>query len=164
MTIPLKLGETARVQIPVWESDFFTKKSGLGSGNFTMTVWKDGVLDAVTPTVAEIGSTGEYKVEFVPDDLGVWFLEVKSDYDGKVWEEDFPVGKTQHFEAQFEAADRGVNTEFGVWIEVDGEPKLDLTSIGLKLYDNDGTEVKDLGTQAARRLRACTSSPCSRLS
>jgi hypothetical protein len=116
-----------------------------------MTVWKDGAVSAIAPSVSEIaGSPGEYNIEFVPDDLGVWFLEVKSDYDGKVWEEDFIVGKTQHLEAQFEAADSGVNTEFGVWIEVNGEPKLDLTSVGLKLYDNDGTEVWDLGTQVGK--------------
>ena len=63
-------------QFPLLQrNDWYTKISGEES-NLTGAVWKDGVLDAVSVTIAEVGVTGEYKATFTPDDVGLWELEI----------------------------------------------------------------------------------------
>ena len=63
--------------------DGYTKKTG--ESVFTTTVWKDGVESALSVAVAEIGSSGEYKISFTPDAEGVWSVNVFIDYNKDWW-------------------------------------------------------------------------------
>lgn len=72
-------------QFPVFEPDGHTKKSGLAAGNFTSTVFQEGVVVGVSVTVAEIGVTGEYKTSFTPTGHGLYELQVKNDYNNEIW-------------------------------------------------------------------------------
>jgi hypothetical protein len=72
-------------QFPVFEPDGHTKKSGLLAGNFTSTVFQEGVVVAVVVTITEIGATGEYKTSFTPTGQGLYELQVKNDYNDEIW-------------------------------------------------------------------------------
>ena len=75
----VKINDIAVDQFPVISiEDGYTKVSGETA--FTKTVWKNGVLDSVPATISEINSSGEYKMEFTPDDIGFWKVEVLIDY------------------------------------------------------------------------------------
>ncbi len=77
-------GEAVIDQFPIWEHDGYTKKTG--ETVFTVMVWLDGVVQAaIIPTVSEIGTSGEYKIEFQPDNTGFWTVEVLIDYNKDIW-------------------------------------------------------------------------------
>jgi len=73
MTRQVKINEAVIDQFPVFDFDGYTKLSGQ---TFVSTVWKDAVVDGATVTITEIGSSGEYKMEFTPDSIGFWKVEV----------------------------------------------------------------------------------------
>lgn len=54
----------------------YPKQSGLTSADWMVTVWCNGVVSAVVPTITEIGTSGEYKVVFHPNAVGFWKVEV----------------------------------------------------------------------------------------
>lgn len=65
-------------QISVYDDTGVAKISGLTlvGGDFTVTVWLDGVPDALPVSITEIGVSGEYLVEFTPNLEGTWIVEV----------------------------------------------------------------------------------------
>jgi hypothetical protein len=83
MTRQIQIGDTVVDQFPVFSDDGYTKVSGQTS--FVSSVWKDAVVEAVPVTISEIGSSGNYKVEFEPDDEGLWRVEVLIDYNKDIW-------------------------------------------------------------------------------
>ena len=78
-------GSTVIDQFPVFEDNGYTKKTGLGPANFTATVFLDAVLIAVGVTVDEIGSTGEYKVNFTAGFNGLYEAQVYNDFNDEIW-------------------------------------------------------------------------------
>lgn len=90
MSRQIEAGETVIDQFPVFEWDGYTKKSG--ETVFTTSLWKDGVSQPALPvTISEIGASGEYKVDFEPDDSGFWLLQVLIDYNKDVWKGEYDV-------------------------------------------------------------------------
>jgi hypothetical protein len=143
--LTVDLGNDVVDQFPVWESDGVTKKSGETS--FTTRVWKDGVAQATAVTIAEIGSTGEYKVSFIPDSVGTWTIEVVVAYNDDVWGGQYQVVQAEaHLGASL--SDNGTTATFALWIEKGGQARTDLDSIAAVVRNADGVQVADLGTQS----------------
>lgn len=71
--------------------DGYTKVSG--QTVFTSTVWKDAVVQAVGVIIVEIGSSGEYKFEFTPDDIGYWKVEILIDYNKELLNFEYSVSE-----------------------------------------------------------------------
>jgi len=80
-------------QFPVYQSDGYTKKSG--ETVFTTTVWRNGVAQAISPTIVEIGSSGEYKITFIPDNFGFWVVEVLIDYNKDLWYGEYDIAPNE---------------------------------------------------------------------
>ncbi len=89
MSRPEKLGDIVVDHFPVFDTDGYTKKSG--ETVFTTTLWKDAVEQVLSVVIAEIGSSGEYKVSFTPDAIGVWSVDVLADYNKDVWGAEYSV-------------------------------------------------------------------------
>lgn len=64
----------------VLAADGITKVTGLVQAtDFAITVFRDGaVVTPFTVTVTEIGTTGEYDVQFTPDQIGYWEVHIES--------------------------------------------------------------------------------------
>lgn len=79
-------------QFAVWEADGFTKHSGLLQADFTIVLWFNGALNDTQPvTIVEIDTSGEYKVSFTPNYIGVWECEVSIPYNKDVWHGQYQV-------------------------------------------------------------------------
>jgi len=72
-------------QFPAFELDGYTKRTGLSGGDFDITVFKDSVVDPLAATIAEIGTTGEYKLEYTPPGSGRWEVQVLIDFNKHIW-------------------------------------------------------------------------------
>lgn len=83
MSRPIKVGEVVVDHFSVFDFDGYTKKTG--ETVFASTLWKNGVVSALPVAIAEIGSSGEYKIEFTPDTEGVWSVNVLIDYNKDWW-------------------------------------------------------------------------------
>lgn len=83
-TVP---GQAIQDQFPAWQDDGFTKQSGLsvGGGHFLVTVWQDTVVSGLPVTVSEIGTSGEYRVQYTPPSEGIWVVEIKVNTNQDVW-------------------------------------------------------------------------------
>jgi hypothetical protein len=81
----VETGTTVIDQFPAFEDDGFTKRSGLTAGNFTPTVFRDGAVLALSVTISEIGTTGEYKVEFTPSVDGYYDVQVLIGFSKEIW-------------------------------------------------------------------------------
>ena len=80
-------------QLPVYEPDGVTKRSGLTAADFTVAVWHDGAeRPGFAVAITEIGS-GEYRVEFTPDATGYWVVEVANGYNTEIWVGEYDVVK-----------------------------------------------------------------------
>ena len=138
-------------QFPVFDTDGFTKKSGLSF--FDVRLWIDNIPSALPVNISEIGVSGEYAISFTPNATGYWKLEVGIPFNEHVWGEDiecdYPAGSVTaiHRYFQYTAADNGAQAEFGIWVEEGGSPRLDIDSISAKIHDNAGNVIVDLGTE-----------------
>lgn len=69
--------------------------TGLTNSSFTKLLYKDGALSAQTVTVTEI-SSGQYKVTFMPNAEGVWYLLVYQTSTSSVkYSNNYPVRKVE---------------------------------------------------------------------
>jgi hypothetical protein len=85
-----KVSTAARCDFSVYDSNG-DPVTGLVNGDFTKLLSKDGVDDATSVTVSEIGS-GRYSVTFTPASVGIWTVTVRnSTYDKEGWQETFDV-------------------------------------------------------------------------
>jgi hypothetical protein len=81
-----EVGELVVSSFAAFEDDGYTKRSGLTApGDFTTTVFLDGAADPLSVTITEIGSTGQYSVQFTPDAVGVWHVQVLIDFNKDIW-------------------------------------------------------------------------------
>jgi hypothetical protein len=129
-------------QFPVWEDDGYTKKSG--ETVFTVTIWKDGVVQSIPSSITEIGTSGEYEITFTPDDSGFWLAEVKIPYNEQVW---FGQYDTEKSDLEFTAsmAEDGATARFTVWGEDHQGRATFLTGMTAEIRDSAGGLVAPLG-------------------
>jgi len=141
----VQIGSEVIDQFPVFDEDGYSKVSGVV--DFDPTIWKDGVEQAVTPTITEIDSSGEYKISFTPDAVGVWVAEVLIPLNKQIWGNQYNVhlGSEEDGEMRFSMADDGNHITMLCWLEVDGQRVTTLTEVAAQIKDKDGL-VKDLGT------------------
>ena len=86
----MKVSTTARAVFTVFDSND-AAVTGLGDGDFTKRLAKDGANDATAVTVAEIAN-GRYTATFTPASTGVWYLLIlQATYNLRGWEETFDV-------------------------------------------------------------------------
>lgn len=87
MTRPVQIGVPASGQFPIWDIDGITKLSGLVPADFNVIIYRDAVPQSGHSfTIAEIGSSGEYKFTFTPNVIGYWVTEVTYyGLDGQNW-------------------------------------------------------------------------------
>lgn len=77
----LKRNVAAIDQFPALEADGYNKRTGLAlPADFTVTVWLNGAVSALAPTITEIGTSGEYRVDFTPTTDGFLVVEVLIDF------------------------------------------------------------------------------------
>ena len=83
MSRQVKIGEVVVDSFPVFDLDGYSKKSG--ETFFTSVLRQDGIDSAVFVSISEIGVSGDYRINFTPDSVGVWMLDVFSDYSKEWW-------------------------------------------------------------------------------
>lgn len=141
------LGETFIGHFPVFAPDGVTKQSGVTT--FVLTQWNNGAA-ALAPdaAVAEIGTSGEYRVALTPGAVGAWGVEVYVPSTGDRWGDEFTVAQPA-LAWGLTAADDTVAARFAVWLERDGVRQLDIASVAAVVRTPDGADVHDLGTDSA---------------
>lgn len=73
-------------QFPVFELDGYTPHSGLVQANFDVQIFRDGVEQVGHAfTIAEIGTTGQYRFVFTPNSTAFWLAVVSIPYNREVW-------------------------------------------------------------------------------
>jgi hypothetical protein len=90
MICEVESGSTVIDQFPVFESDGYSKKSGLtlAGGDFVVTAWRNGYQVGVSLTITEIsGTPGEYRVEWTPPFgiLGRYEIQVFINHNKQIW-------------------------------------------------------------------------------
>ncbi len=147
MTRGVFLGRTIVDHFPIW--DWQGKSKTSGQTVFLVSLWCNGVASNVPVTVAEIGTSGEYKVEFAPDALGIWSVEIVNGFNRDAWHGEYDV-KPPVVDVQSTMADNGTIATFALWVEIDGERRVDFDSIGAQIKDATGATVHDFGVQTTQ--------------
>jgi hypothetical protein len=81
----VEIGSAALDQFPAFENNGYSKRSGLGVGDFTSTVFLNGAVVVLPVTISEIGSSGEYRTSFVPAAGGLYEVQVLIDFNKQIW-------------------------------------------------------------------------------
>jgi len=129
---------------PIFEVDGITKHSGVTS--FTTNLLKDGVVSVVPVTISEIGTTGDYKVSFTPNAIGVWVVQVFNTYDDVWWSSTVEAAYSDaSSEARISVAfdDSVPRLYMESWLERGGTviEKAELISCEVTLLDYLGNEI-----------------------
>lgn len=141
-TRPVTLGQTIIDQFPVYDTDGFSKKSGITV--FDINLWKDAIPSLLPVAITEIGTSGEYKVELTPDSPGVWLCEVNIPFNKQAWYGEYTLEKS-NIEFSSSMAEDGTTARFTVWGEDEHGRATWLTAMSAKVYDAAGSLVVDLG-------------------
>ena len=79
-------------QFPVFEVDGYTPHSGLVQSDFDVQIFKNGIEQVAHAfTIAEIGSTGHYRLSFTPATVGFWRPVVSVPYSMAVWGAEYDI-------------------------------------------------------------------------
>lgn len=143
MAKQIAFGDLAIDNFPIFQADGYTKKSGETA--FVKTLRKNSSPQSLPVTVTEIGTTGEYRTQFTPNDVGFWSLEILIDYNKEIWYGEFQVGGEEVVWGAT-MADDGVNAVFGVWLEQEGVRRTDITTLTAILKNTSGAVVVNLGS------------------
>ena len=146
--IQTSVGDLTRLHFSLFQEDGITPETGKVDGEFDKSFYKENTEVALSSTVTEIGSTGVYFVEFTPDDVGRWYLEVIcADFDdvyGCLFNVN-PGGAVLGYlvnEAQMNVAyDESITTLYlEVWLDRNGQSVSagDLISCSVEVYDDGG--------------------------
>lgn len=81
----VQVGSTVLDQFPAFEDDGYTKRSGLGPGDFTTTAFVNGGVASLSTTIGEIGATGEYYLSFTAPVVGFYELQVLVNFSKQIW-------------------------------------------------------------------------------
>ena len=79
------VGDTTVDHFPAFEDDGFTKRTGLGAGDFAITVFRNAAELAMAVGIAEIGATGEYLVQFAPPLDGFYEVQILILFNKEIW-------------------------------------------------------------------------------
>jgi hypothetical protein len=101
MSRQVETSEPVQDNFSAFENDGYTKRSGLTAPDFTVTVYKDGAPLALSVTITEIGSTGEYMVELTPAVDGFYSVQILIDFSKEIWEGEYTAGETSDTLADF---------------------------------------------------------------
>ena len=157
MTRQAITGQLVEDQFTAFDLDGYTPKSGLTA--FTTNLWHNAVPSVVPVTVAEIGSSGEYKVSFTPDADGVWMVKVLVDYNKDVWGEDYESSAGDLGDI-YEMVRRslGLNHENIFIDETTYDANLQLLSARVRLWDSKANcdAATDGGTETTGLLSTYT--------
>ena len=93
MSRQVETGALVIDSFPVFEEDGYTTKSGLLTADFTTTTFVDGLSAVVPVTISEIGTTGNYKIQFTPMADGLYQVQILSLFNDEVWGETYEVGE-----------------------------------------------------------------------
>jgi hypothetical protein len=141
MAYQLNLGTVFVDVFQIYESDEYTKRSGVTT--FVTTVYKNGVVSSVPATIAEIGTSGDYRISFTPDSIGLWKVIVYVAYDHSWWGSEVCVSYNSFADAQVNVAfdDSVPRMYMEVWLDRGGQPMLraNLVSCSVSAYDMAGT-------------------------
>jgi len=85
MSREVETGSLVLDQFPAFENDGYSKRSGLGGGDFVSTVFLDGAIVVVPVTITEIDVSGEYRTSFTPATDGLYELQVLIDFNKQIW-------------------------------------------------------------------------------
>jgi len=116
-----RINNAIKCGFAVFDANGYTKTTGQ-SASCTASLWLNGVVSAVTVTLSEIGTSGEYLATFIPDAVGIWHLEVLDPFNN-IWQEDI--------EARNADIDLLYQYETGRW-------KVDHTAGTMTFYAADG--------------------------
>ena len=89
-----KLGYIIINQIPAYESDGYSKRSGLTQSDFIVETFHDGEVVSLPVTITEIASTGEYRVSYAPTDVGYWLIDILINFNKAVWRLDVVINNS----------------------------------------------------------------------
>jgi hypothetical protein len=132
------LGSVVTDHFPLYELDGTTKHSGITA--FTTVIWLNGVVSAVVGTVAEIGTSGEYKVSFTPTSAGLWSWETTNTYNDDVYGGSCDV-IAANVKFEMTASDNGVLASFGIWMTQDGVRVTNITTMTLTARSSSGSSI-----------------------
>jgi len=90
---------------PVFESDGFTKKSGLHDADFSVVVLVNGFAASVPVSITEVGATGDYRCSFTPLSNGLYQLQISVAYNKEVWGESYDASALSHIKDQLDKID-----------------------------------------------------------
>lgn len=116
-----KVNQVVKTHFAVFDADGYTKKTGQ-AGACVASLWLNGAVSAVSVTIAEIGTSGEYTATFTPNAVGLWHIEVL-DTNNTIWQDDV--------EARVADIDLLYRYETGRW-------KIDKVSSTMTFYAEDG--------------------------
>jgi hypothetical protein len=85
MSRPVETGIPVIDSFPVFEDDGYTTKSGLLESDFEIKVFVDATLVSVPVSINEIGTTGNYRMEFTPWMDAIYQVQVLSSYNDDIW-------------------------------------------------------------------------------
>jgi hypothetical protein len=143
-----QVGEEVISQFPIFDTDGVSYLSGVSPGDFEISEFRDDASAVVSATVAEIGSTGMYRVRFTPTEQAQWAVIVKLPTTGDVWGmlvRAYSELSRDIAEAQMNAAyDDDASVLFlETWLDRGGRtvPAADLVSCSVTVYTASGTAL-----------------------
>jgi hypothetical protein len=81
----VKVGAGVIDQFPAFEEDGVTKRSGLTTPDFSVTVFRNGIEIILPVTITEIGTLGEYRTSVIPDVEGLYEVQVLVIFNSQIW-------------------------------------------------------------------------------
>jgi hypothetical protein len=92
MSRQVETGSLVIDSFPVFEDDGYTAHSGLVPADFVIQTFVDGLEIAVPVSISEIGTTGNYEIEFTPTVDGLYQIQIHALYNDDIWGETYEAG------------------------------------------------------------------------
>ena len=80
------------LEVSAFELDGYTKRSGLTSSDFTITLFKNGISDSTPVSISEIGISGEYRVNVTFTTDGFYSLQILIHFSKDIIFNDYAAG------------------------------------------------------------------------
>lgn len=147
---------------PVFDTDGFTRITGLAPASFTPLFLINGVPAAKPFTIFESGSTGYYNIQFTTDQVAHWAVYVENSENSDIWFAHYEVialpggsstpGVEQGFIRQIglSASLNSADTlEVILWVNLNGLRQTNYDSMAAQILDLEENLIVDLGTDTA---------------
>lgn len=138
-----KVGEAFYSVFTVFDFDLVSTVSGQVAGDFTVRLSLDDAAQALpSHTISEIGSTGDYALEFPGGfpSKGLWVVSIEVDYNGSTWRDEVEV-RTHDIDDVYDvivAGGTGVETVKLTVIDI-SNGNAPVPDALLQVYDDTGT-------------------------